>query len=106
MSAATGLRHWKETAGQTVEKSSPYVKRGSKWFIVHILTPLLFYLKEVAIATAASVLAGCQTLWSTALEPFLSWIVDAVIRLIQWIAEEVVAAVHWGWDRLTPWESA
>lgn len=61
MSTATGLRNWKDTAGRAVEKSSPYVKRGGKWLVVHVLTPLLFYLKEIAIAAVASLLVGCQT---------------------------------------------
>jgi len=60
MSTATGLRNWKNTAGSAVEKSSPYVKRGGKWLVVHVLTPLLFYLKEIAIAAVAS-LRGART---------------------------------------------
>lgn len=104
MSTATGLSNWKETAGRAVERSSPYVKRGGKWLIVHVLTPLLFYLKEVVIAAAASLLAGCRNLWATAIEPFLSWVMESAFRLLRWITEETAAGLRWVWNQLTPWE--
>jgi hypothetical protein len=104
MSTATGLRNWKDTAGRAVEKSSPYVKRGGKWIIVHVLAPLLFYLKEIAIAAVASLLAGCQNLWGTVIQPFLNWLVESSFRLFRWVAEETAAGLRWVWNRLTPWE--
>lgn len=103
MSAAAGLRDWKQTAGLAVEKSSPYVKRGGKWFIVHVLTPFLFYCKEVVIAATAALVAGCQNLWATVIEPFLSWAVEGALRLLRWAAEEAAAGLRWVWNRLTPW---
>jgi len=104
MSTATGLRNWKDTAGRAVEKSSPYVKRGGKWIIVHVLTPLLFYLKEIAIAAVASLLAGCQNLWATVIQPFLNWLVESIFMLLQWAAEETAAGLRWVWSLLAPWE--
>jgi hypothetical protein len=104
MSTATGLRNWKDTAGRGVEKSSPYVKRGGKWLVVHVLTPLLFYLKEIAIAAVASLLAGCQNLWATVIQPLLNWLVESIFRLLRWIAEETAAGLRWVWNCLTPWE--
>jgi hypothetical protein len=104
MSTATGLRNWKNTAGRAVEKSSPYVKRGGKWLVVHVLTPLLFYFKEIAIAAVASLLAGCQNLWATAIQPFLNWVVEGIFRLLRWAAEETAAGLRWTWNLLTPWE--
>jgi len=103
MSTATGLRNWKDTAGRAVEKSSPYVKRGGKWFVVHGLTPLLFYAKEVMIAVAASLLAGCQNLWATVIQPFLNWLVECSFRLLRWVAEETAAGLRWVWNCLAPW---
>lgn len=103
MSAVRELRGWKETAGHTVERSAPYVKRGSKWFIVHVLTPLLFYSKEVVIATLSTLLAGCHFVWSTLLDPFLGWLFESAVRTILWSVEETAKALEWGWNRLTPW---
>jgi hypothetical protein len=104
MSTATGLRNWKNTARRAVEKSSPYVKRGGKWLVVHVLTPLLFYLKEVVVAAGASLLAGCQNLWATVIQPFLNWLVESIFRLLRWAAEETAAGLRWVWNCLIPWE--
>jgi hypothetical protein len=104
MSTATGLRNWKNTAGRAVEKSSPCVKRGGKLLVVHVLTPLLFYLKEVVVAAGASLLAGCQNLWATVIQPFLNWLVESIFRLLRWAAEETATGLRWVWNRLIPWE--
>lgn len=104
MSTATGLRDWKDTAGHAVERSSPYVKRGGKWLVVHVLTPLLFYLKEIAIAAAASLLAGCQNLWAAVIQPFLNWLAESIFRLLRWIVEETAAGLRWVWNLLAPWQ--
>ena len=93
------LKDWQKKAANGLERAAPYLKQFGKGTLVHVIVPVVYGLKEIAIATGATMLAGGKTTWEVVLEPFLARVSD----LVGWAIDESVKGGKWVWNAVTPW---